>query len=63
MKSVYDIIDDVFSQMDASSFCSCYEGDMYERYPEGVDQFKVLFTLKLLDEISKDIDGMFKKRG
>jgi hypothetical protein len=29
----------VFDEYEASTFCSCYEGDLYDKYKQGVNEF------------------------
>ena len=63
MKSWFDVIDEVFSEMSASSFCSCHEGDLDFRYAEGVRQFKLKFADKVLQAIIDGLKGIKIERG
>ena len=47
VEELLEIIQEVFSEMRASAFCGCYEGDLVDRYPAGVEQFKEKFIQKV----------------
>ena len=51
------LIDEVFGEMKASSFCSCHEGDLNDRYWAGVQTFKKLFAKKFLHWVARALEA------
>ena len=53
--TMYEFIDGVFKNMSSSDFCGCHEGDLDDRYQQGVEKFKRLFADHLLSAIALDL--------